>query len=919
MEVAFNNSNPDDANQEHQDHVQSQQAQDAYSLQGQSLQGAASMQATVTRLQDYEPPAYTIPMAAITVNFEGEEASVASVLQCERAAGIDPSTPLVLQGEGLPIESLSVNGVALTPADYEYQDGELRIPNMPDQAEVRILTRERPADNKSGEGLYKTGEILTTQMEAEGFRKFTFFSDRPDVLTTYTTTLIADPEELPVLLSNGNLVDDSVTPDGKRSVTWEDPFPKPAYLFAVVAGDLAVVQDTYTTMSGREVLLEIYCEKGREHLCDFALESLKQAMKWDEDVFGLEYDLDRYMIVAVDDFNAGAMENKGLNVFNASYVLADPETATDSDFLDVQSVIAHEYFHNYTGNRVTLRDWFQLTLKEGLTVLRDQEFSSDMNSRSVKRIEDVQALRRGQFPEDAGPNAHPIRPETYVEIDNFYTATVYNKGAEVLRMVQTLVGRQTFIKGVQEYLKRFDGQAVTTEDFLDVMDEVSGHDLTQFSRWYAQAGTPELTIESHYDAAQESFRLTVRQACPPTADQTRKDPFVIPLSVGLLAADGSDLSVAVDGGPLATTHVLEVTQEETVFEFTNVTEEPIPSLLREFSAPVKVHYPYDTEDLTFLLAHDHDAFNRFEASQKVFHSMFERIGNQLDQGVPVSVDPACLEAFRSLLLDEDTDAAFKALAFTPPPLSSIAERWQPFAIDKAIAVRDAVYEALVTHMGQELEDVYHDLHDAEGPYELSNEAVGNRSLQNRLLGIRVYGGDALALEDAYTQYTTAENMTNRLAAFSLLVDADSSYREEVTEDFYQRYQNHPQVMDKWIAIQAAASKGDVLQRIQDLQQHEVYDRHSPNKIRSLLRSFAANMPWFHKKDGSGYRVLTDAIIEVDAYNSNVAASLAKGFHRYAQLDAQRKDLMKTELERILLSDDVSSNVFEIVSKTLKSA
>lgn len=913
MEVAVNDSQ----NEENYSDPAQQTPSGSQPLTQQNLTGVAAMRPSVTLLKDYQPPSYQIPDAHLNVAIEGDEVTVTSRLTCKRASGVDAGVPLTLQGEGLPVISVKVDGKTLSDKEYSYEDGSLKIDSLPDTAVVEIVTREKPADNKSGSGLYKTSNILCTQMEAEGFRKFTFFSDRPDVLTKYTTTISADTAEFPVLLSNGNQVSESTDAAGRRSVTWEDPYPKPAYLFALVAGDLEVVQDTFTTRSGREVLLEIYVNKGREHLCSHALHSLKQSMKWDEDVFNLEYDLDRYMIVAVDDFNAGAMENKGLNVFNASYVLADPETATDADFLAVQGVIAHEYFHNYTGNRVTLRDWFQLTLKEGLTVLRDQEFSSDMNSRPVKRIQDVKTLRQAQFPEDAGPNAHPIRPDSYVEIDNFYTATVYNKGAEVLRMLQTMVGRDQFNLGVETYLKKYDGQAVTTEEFIGTIEEVSGRDFSQFRRWYDQAGTPELSISSDYDADKAVYRLTVSQNCPPTPGQPVKDPFHIPVRVALLAADGSEIEVSLEGS-VAREHLLELTEGTQVFEFSGVTEEPVPSLLRDFSAPVKVNYPYTNSDLTFLLAHDSDPFNRYEASQRVFLSMFKEMGDALRQGKQPVADSECLSAFDALLNDASVDPAFKALALTPPALATIGELWSPFDVEPAAEIQKALYQQLCQRSANALDVLYHDLVSSQGQFEITNEAVGKRSLQNRILAMRVYGGDSQAIEDAYNQYQQAENMTDRLAAFSILVSEDSKYSQTVIDDFYNRYNTHPQVMDKWIAIQASATKGEVLENVQELEKHAAYDRHSPNKVRSLVRTFAANLEWFHKADGSGYAYVADKILEVDAYNPNVAAALAKTFHRYRQLDNNHKALVEKELEKILLKDGISPGVYEIVTNTLKS-
>jgi aminopeptidase N len=871
------------------------------------------------RLQDYAPPAYLVDQADLRVELDPTATLVRAKLQLSAnpAAGV-PGGTLRLDGRQLVLLGVALDGTVLEPTALLQDDEGLTIRGVPERFVLETTVRIDPEANTALEGLYRASGIFCTQCEAQGFRKITFYPDRPDVMARFTVTLTGDRELCPVLLANGNLTASGTLDNGRHFATFVDPFPKPSYLFAMVAGPLAAVEDRFTTASGRQVKLQIFVEARNLDKCGHAMTSLKEAMRWDEATFGLECDLNEYKIVAVDDFNMGAMENKGLNVFNSKYVLADPETATDADFQGVEGVIGHEYFHNWTGNRVTCRDWFQLSLKEGLTVYRDQEFSADLGSRAVKRISDVRLLRNGQFPEDAGPMAHPVRPEAYVEINNFYTATVYNKGAEVIRMYRTLLGNEAFKRGLRFYLERFDGQAVTTDDFLGAMAEASGAELSQFRRWYSQAGTPMLDIAGSYDATRREYRLQVRQNCPPTPGQPVKEPFLIPLAVGLLGPNGRDLPLQLAGEAAAGpgTRVLRVDAAEQSFTFVNVPAEPVPSLLRDFSAPVRVNYPYQSEALAFLLACDSDPFNRWEAGQRLATQVLLEMIADLQGGRLPPVPEAFVAAFRTTLTDAAADPALLALALTLPGEVELAEAMtvaDPVAVH---AARQRLRHELAMQLAREFRAVMSAMHDA-GPYRPTAAAIGRRSLKNLCLAYLALLGTPEAVSFCLAQFEGADNMTDRLAALTCLAHGEALQCEAALAAFYQRYQNDPLVIDKWFAVQAASARADTLAQVQALLRHPAFTMKNPNRVRSLVGTFVHGNPGrFHDRSGAGYRFLADRVLELDPLNPQVAARMVAALSRWRRFDADRQRLMKTELERILAQPGLSRDVAEIVSKSL---
>ncbi|MGL4458924.1 MAG: aminopeptidase N, partial [Plesiomonas shigelloides] len=753
--------------------------------------------------------------------------------------------------------SVAVNGQPVT--DYQQDSHSLTINGLPAECELTIITRFSPAKNTALSGLYQSGEALCTQCEAEGFRRITYFLDRPDVLARYQTKITADKARYPYLLSNGNRVASGELADGRHWMQWSDPFPKPSYLFALVAGDFDVLRDTFTTRSGRDVALELYVDRGNLDRADWAMESLKQSMRWDENRFGLEYDLDIYMIVAVDFFNMGAMENKGLNVFNSKFVLAKAETATDTDYLDIERVIGHEYFHNWTGNRVTCRDWFQLSLKEGLTVFRDQEFSSDLGSRAVNRINNVRVMRGAQFAEDASPMAHPIRPDKVIEMNNFYTVTVYEKGSEVIRMMHTLLGEEAFQAGMRLYFERHDGSAATCEDFVKAMEDASGIDLTQFRRWYSQAGTPQLQVRDEYDAKQQVYRLHVRQSTPPTPEQTEKLALHIPLDIELYAEDGA--VIPLQSGGQAVSSVLNVTEPEQTFVFELVPQAPVISLLREFSAPVKLDYPYTDKQLTFLMAHARNDFARWDAAQMLIGKYVRlnvanwQAGNALE--LPIEV----VDAFRAVLLDETLDPALAALILTLPKETELAELFDLIDPDAIRAVREFIRDELVLELNDELRAVYqaHVLPE----YRVEHADIARRALRNTCLSYLAFaeGADALVRR----QYEQADNMTDTLAALSAAVSAELPCRDNLMQHFADKWQHDGLVMDKWFMLQATSPAANVLENVTALMQHPSFSLANPNRTRSLIGAFASGNPSaFHAKDGSGFRFLTDVLVELNS-------------------------------------------------------
>lgn len=862
-------------------------------------------------LKDYRKPDYKI--GKVDLNFRilnTECVQVTSTLKMSRGEfNQDGKVPLILNGTHLKLKEVRLNSQVLASSRYQVDEKSLTIADLPESFELGTSVEINPKENLALEGLYLAGSVLCTQCEAEGFRRITYFLDRPDVMAQYRVTLIADPKIYPVLLSNGNLIGEKNLDGGLREVTFEDPFPKPSYLFALVAGNLKSIRDTFKTQSGRTVRLEIYAEPGSESKCQHAMHALKNSMKWDEDTFGLECDLDDYKVVAVDAFNSGAMENKGLNIFNSQYVLAKPETATDMDYQNIEGVIGHEYFHNWTGNRVTCRDWFQLTLKEGLTVFRDEEFSSDMADRSVKRISDVRGLRDVQFPEDAGPNAHPIRPASYIQIRNFYTATVYSKGAEVIRMIQTFIGKDAFRKGITKYFELYDGQAVTTEDFVRAMELVSGKDLTPFKKsWYAQAGTPTLKVNGSYDATKKIYTLQVEQSAATHIKSETSEPFMLPLAVGLLGSNGRELQA---------TKICEVKNWKQSFQFENIAEKPLPSLLRNFSAPVHLDYAYSEEDLAKLMAYDTDDFVRYDAGQRLAEMVLKRRIAAVQAKTPYPDDSVFFEAFSRLLADTSLRPAFKAEALLLPSLSMLAEKMDTPDFDAVFIARESLLSDLALRNESAWLALYGRL-AVPGKYEITSQAMGERALKNRALAALVQLEKPAYQELAIKQFRSASNMTDEIAALSVIVNSKAADKDQVIDAFYKKWKSEFLVLNKWLAVQAGSKEETVIQRVKKLASHECYQPKNPNMLRALYGVFARNLPRFHAKDGQGYQLIADQIIAIDAFNSQIAGRMIPVFNHYRKLDPARKNLMKKELERILNRPKCSPDVYEMVSKTLNA-
>ncbi|KAB7674082.1 aminopeptidase N [Plesiomonas shigelloides] len=857
--------------------------------------------------KDYRAPDYTITDVALDFDLSADDTVVTAVSHLVRQS--EHAQPLVLNGEGLTLVSVAVNGQPVT--DYQQDSHSLTINGLPAECELTIITRFSPAKNTALSGLYQSSEALCTQCEAEGFRRITYFLDRPDVLARYQTKITADKARYPYLLSNGNRVASGELADGRHWMQWSDPFPKPSYLFALVAGDFDVLRDTFTTRSGRDVALELYVDRGNLDRADWAMESLKQSMRWDENRFGLEYDLDIYMIVAVDFFNMGAMENKGLNVFNSKFVLAKAETATDTDYLDIERVIGHEYFHNWTGNRVTCRDWFQLSLKEGLTVFRDQEFSSDLGSRAVNRINNVRVMRGAQFAEDASPMAHPIRPDKVIEMNNFYTVTVYEKGSEVIRMMHTLLGEEAFQAGMRLYFERHDGSAATCEDFVKAMEDASGIDLTQFRRWYSQAGTPQLQVRDEYDAKQQVYRLHVRQSTPPTPEQTEKQALHIPLDIELYAEDGA--VIPLQSGGQAVNSVLNVTEPEQTFVFEQVPQAPVISLLREFSAPVKLDYPYTDKQLTFLMAHARNDFARWDAAQMLIGKYVRLNVANWQDGNALELPIEVVDAFRAVLLDEQLDPALAALILTLPKETELAELFDLIDPDAIRAVREFIRDELVLELNDELRAVYqaHVLPE----YRVEHADIARRALRNTCLSYLAFaeGADALVRR----QYEQADNMTDTLAALSAAVSAELPCRDNLMQHFADKWQHDGLVMDKWFMLQATSPAANVLENVQALMQHPSFSLANPNRTRSLIGAFASGNPSaFHAKDGSGYRFLTDVLVELNSRNPQVASRLIEPLIRLGRYDAERQQLMREQLLRLQKLDNLARDLFEKITKSL---
>ncbi|MDH3947982.1 MAG: aminopeptidase N [Gammaproteobacteria bacterium] len=871
-------------------------------------------------LKDYIPPAYLVDVVDLHFDLDEEATTVRSRLVMRRnEAAQAGEAALVLYGSHQELLSIKLNGNALNGSEYQVTDEQLSVQDVPEQFTLEIESRINPKANTALEGLYLSSGLLTTQCEAEGFRRITYFPDRPDVMARFTVTLEADKEKFPVLLANGNLVDSGEHDDGRHWARWEDPSLKPSYLFAVVAGPLMYQEDSFTTMSGRKVILRLYVEEENINKCDHAMASLKQAMHWDEDVYGREYDLDIYMIVAVNDFNMGAMENKGLNVFNASCVLASPETATDADYYTIQSIIGHEYFHNWSGNRVTCRDWFQLSLKEGFTVFRDQEFSADLNSRGVKRIDDVNVLRLHQFAQDASPMAHPVRPDHYIEINNFYTVTVYNKGAEVVRMIRNLVGAEGFRKGTDLYFARHDGQAVTTDDFVRAMEDANGIDLIQFKRWYDQAGTPEITLIEDYDAANNTFQLTLQQHTPATPGQDVKQPFHIPLSIGLIDSQGNDmpLQLADKAAESITTMTLSLTKAEQVFTFHAVPEKPLVSIGRGFSAPVKFKRNLSDSELAFLLAHDSDEFNRWDAGQQLAMTNLLTLIDDYQHKRKLHLPDEVIEAYRKALTQPQLDKALVARIMTLPSESYIADQMAVVDVEAIHATREFMRHTLAQALRNELLQTYQ-ANQSTVAYRFHADDMAQRSLKNKALAYLMSLADDGLYQLCVEQHRQGDNMSEVMAALSLLADVDGPAREEALADFYTRWQHDPQVVEKWLAIQAGSSLPNTLAKVQALMQHPAFSMQNPNKVRSLIGRFCAGNPVnFHAADGAGYRFLADRVLELDALNPSIAARLVQTLSRWRRYDPERQALMREQLERIVARDGLSNDVYEIASRSLE--
>jgi len=877
-------------------------------------------------LEDYQPPAYLLEGTELQFQLYEDHAVVDSRLQFKRNADSPANAVLQLHGEELELLSLAIDGRRLGPGEYTLTDGGLEIETVPASFQLECRTRILPQDNTSLEGLYKSHSMFCTQCEAHGFRKISFYPDRPDVMSVFTVTVEADRSRYPVLLSNGNLVASEDAGQGRHRATWHDPYPKPAYLFALVAGDLHYIEDSFRTCGGRDVCLRIYVEEKDLEKCDHAMLSLKRAMRWDEEVYGREYDLELFNIVAVDDFNMGAMENKGLNIFNSSCVLCNADTSTDAAFQRIESIVAHEYFHNWSGNRVTCRDWFQLSLKEGFTVFRDAAFSAAMGSPTVKRVEDVKLLRTAQFAEDSGPMAHPVRPESVIEINNFYTLTVYEKGAEVVRMIHTLLGPDAFRRGSDLYFQRHDGQAVTCEDFVRAMEDASGMDLMQFRLWYSQAGTPTLRIRDDYDAGAQRYTLLVQQSCPPTPHQPHKQPMVIPLAMGLLG-DAGNLPLRLAGEapdfetPDNTSRVLVIDQVEQSFVFESVAERPVPSLLRGFSAPVRLDYNFSNGDLHALMSRDDDGFVRWDSAQALATRVIVEVQGQLQAGAQVAVDSVFTQACSELLADETLDQAMVAAMLALPGedyLAELASHSGGADVDTLHAAREAVKVAVATACADSLLRRYRQLASSAG-YAPDGPQIAARSLRNTCLDFLCSTGGT-HLELALAQFGQARNMTDRLAALrSIAFYGEDRQRETALHSFYADWGHDSLVVNQWLGVQAVTPAGDAVARVRELMLHPGFELRNPNKVRALVGTFATQNPvHFHRRDGAGYRLLADVVQQLDGINPQIAARLLTPLTRWRNY-LGREELMRSQLRRLAAIDKLSPDVFEVVSKSLDDA
>ncbi|HCH2130102.1 aminopeptidase N [Vibrio parahaemolyticus] len=856
--------------------------------------------------KDYQAPSHTITDIDLTFALYDNDTIVTALSKVVQKG---ESTTLELDGEGLELRSVKVNGEDW--AHHEVKEASLVLSDLPAEFELEIITKIDPEANTALEGLYKSGGAFCTQCEAEGFRRITYYLDRPDVLAKYTTKVIADKATYPYLLSNGNRIAQGEAENGRHWVQWQDPHPKPAYLFALVAGDFDVLRDKYTTMSGRNVDLEIFVDKGNLDRAGHAMTSLINSMKWDEERFGLEYDLDIYMIVAVDFFNMGAMENKGLNIFNSKFVLANDQTATDRDYLGIEAVIGHEYFHNWTGNRVTCRDWFQLSLKEGLTVFRDQEFSSDLGSRAVNRIDNVRIIRGPQFAEDASPMSHPIRPDKVIEMNNFYTLTVYEKGSEVIRMYHTLLGEEGFQKGMKLYFERHDGTAATCEDFVSAMEDATGVDLKQFRLWYSQSGTPTLRVNSEYNAEAKTYALTVEQFTEATQDQAEKQALHIPFDIELYDSKGQVIPLIINGESVH--NVLDIKQDKQTFVFENVVEQPVPSLLREFSAPVKLEYDYSDAELIFLMKHATNDFARWDASQMLLAKYIRQNVTNVQTGSEVQLSEDLIDAFRGVLLDENLEPAFIAQVFSLPSINEITGWYKQIDVDAVNTVLNSITVSLSAALEDELSATYHTLKQAE--YTIDHAAIGKRALRNQCLQFLAHTDKGNTLVKA--QYEAANNMTDTIAAMSAANSAQLECREELMADYSDKWKHDGLVMDKWFALQGTNPAEDALEKVKATMNHEAFSLKNPNRTRSLIGSFlAANPVRFHDKSGSGYQFAGEILRQLNDSNPQVASRMIDPLLKFRKYDEARQAMIRAELEKLKAMDNLAKDLFEKVTKAL---
>ena len=878
-------------------------------------------QPCVHYLKDYRVSDFLIESVHLHFDLDEEDTIVKSILAIKRnPLAQNPSPNLQLDGENLQLREVKLDGHSLSQSQFKVSPLQLEVFNVPESFILETEVLIKPPENTQLMGLYKSSGNFCSHCESRGFRRITYYLDRPDIMSHFITTISADKDKYPMLLSNGNLLERKELANGRHWVHWEDPSLKPSYLFALVAGDFDLLEDQFVTFTGKTVALRVYVEKGFGDQGSFALEALKLAMKWDEVAFGREYDLDIYMIVAVSDFTMGAMENKGLNVFNTKYILAKPETATDFDYLNVVRVIGHEYFHNWSGNRITCRDWFQITLKEGLTVLREQLFMYDQTNPALSRLDEVNLIRNHQFLEDNGPNAHPIRPDNYIEVNNFYTVTVYHKGAEVIGMIRTLLGKEGFRKAMDLYFSRYDGQAVTTEDFLQAMSDASGRDLSQFKRWYSQAGTPKLEVTSHYDEKAKRYELTIKQSCDPTPNQPVKQPFHIPFAVGLIDSQGNELNLQLENSENkteATTCILEIKEPQETFRFVNIAEKPIPSLLREFSAPVKLHYDYTDHELAQLFKHDKDFFSRWDAGQELMTRLLMKAVVQVEEGQTVELDELLKEAFLFVLKSKDLDFHLGTRLLSLPTELYLSQQKTPAPVIAIHQARDAFKEALGKKLQEPFLLHYQNLHQKGEEYVFNLDLIGKRGFKNSCLFYLVNSKIETYAELAYQQFKLAKHMTDKMGALVALNDSASPLRAQALEEFYRQSETQPLLINKWLSLEASSSLDSTLFRVKELLSHPAFSIKNPNNVYALIVVFSQNMANFHRADGLGYEFVCDQVLTVDHYNSQVSARLVQPLTYWSRFDLHRQQLMKGQLERILKTDHISSDVFELVSKSLE--